>query len=137
MMVHIMKRVHVVAGIIFSSDSEQVLIARRPNHLHKGGFWEFPGGKLEFGESELQALRRELKEELNIEFARAKPFQEVSFDYPEKQLHLSFWSVFDVQNVTEVEGLEGQEWAWVRVKDLIHYKFPEANSEIVKRLVRS
>ena len=132
-----MKRLHVVAGIIFSADKQHILIAKRPKDLHKGGLWEFPGGKLEQGESEVDALRRELKEELNIEFAQAKPYQTINFDYPEKQICLSFWSVYNVLNPEQVDGLEGQQWAWVGVKSLGEYNFPEANFEIVQRLMSS
>ena len=131
-----MRRVHVVAGIIFSKCRKKILIAKRPDHLHKGGFWEFPGGKLEPGEDEVQGLRRELKEELNVEFARAVPFHSLEFDYPEKRIFLSFWSVFDVINEENIEGLEGQLWLWADIDRLSEYQFPEANAVIVEQLLQ-
>lgn len=130
-----MSRVHVVAGIIFSDDGKEVLISKRPDHLHKGGFWEFPGGKVEAQESEVQALQRELKEELGLEFSSAKPFYQLNFDYPDKQVFLSFWSVYNVLSADDIEGLEGQEWRWVAISHLKDYSFPEANKEIVSRLL--
>lgn len=130
-----MSRVNVVAGIIFSDCRTKILIAKRPQHLHKGGFWEFPGGKVEANETEVCALARELKEELNVEFTSAKPFYTLNFDYPDKQVCLSFWSVFDVLNQHAIEGLEGQEWSWVELSNLDDYEFPEANQVILERLL--
>ena len=57
------QRVQVVAAVIRRPDG-QVLLAQRPQHTHQGGLWEFPGGKVEPGESEVEALQRELQEEL-------------------------------------------------------------------------
>ncbi|NRA41370.1 MAG: NUDIX domain-containing protein, partial [Pseudomonadales bacterium] len=86
-------RIHVVAGIIFSDDEQQVLLSKRHKDAHQGGLWEFPGGKVEPAESESQALARELREELNLVFANATPFHRLNFDYPDKSVELSFWSV--------------------------------------------
>ena len=69
----------VVAAIIRGEDG-RICLSKRPDNKHQGGRWEFPGGKLEQGESEVDALRRELKEELNIEFAQAKPYQTINFE---------------------------------------------------------
>lgn len=59
--------IHVVAAIIVSPDSRQVLLAKRPSHKHQGGKWEFPGGKVEPNELATHALARELAEELGID----------------------------------------------------------------------
>ena len=58
--------VHVAVGVIIN-DQQQVLIAKRPDHLHQGGLWEFPGGKVDNGEDVEQALVRELHEELDLD----------------------------------------------------------------------
>ena len=128
-----MNRVKVVAGIIFSENKQSILIAKRLKHLHQGGYWEFPGGKLEVGELELDGLRRELKEELSVEFERAVPFEQLDFDYTDKQVSLSFWSVFNV--CSEVCAMEGQEWQWVPISELYQYKFPAANKSIVQKII--
>ena len=58
--------VHVAVGVIFNPQQDHILIAKRPQHLHQGGLWEFPGGKVSLGETVEQALKRELYEELGI-----------------------------------------------------------------------
>lgn len=81
-----MKRVHIVAAIIFNADKSEVYITKRPEHLHKGGYWEFPGGKLEVGETVEQAITRELNEEIGIDVTEQSPYQYLEFDYADKAL---------------------------------------------------
>ncbi|MGL5393494.1 MAG: NUDIX domain-containing protein, partial [Shewanella sp.] len=88
------KRVHVAVGIIINADAH-ILLAKRPDHLHQGGKWEFPGGKVEAGESVTAALIRELKEELNLSVQACSPFMLLSYDYPDKQVLLDIHTVED------------------------------------------
>lgn len=127
-----MKRVHVVAGIIYGKNG-QVLIAKRADHLHKGGLWEFPGGKVDEGESARQALVRELREELAIETTACQPFMEIHHDYPDKQVHLDFWKVTGFEG--DPVGNEGQPIEWVATEKLMNYPFPEANQPVVESIV--
>jgi len=135
-----MKRVKVAAGIIlkpvtskkFPKPSQQVLIAKRPNEKHQGGLWEFPGGKIEANESPAQALKRELLEEIDITVIQSEFFQQIDFDYSDKNVSLLFFIVSEFSG--EPKGIEGQETQWVFVNDLSRYEFPLANREIVKRL---
>ena len=132
-----MKRIHVVAAIIHGDccdKSGQIFIARRADHLHKGGLWEFPGGKVDAGETPRQALVRELREELAIETRACKKLVETHHDYPDKQIHIEFWEVTDFDG--EPIGNEGQPVEWVRPENLADYEFPEANQAIVNRLAR-
>ncbi len=128
-----MSAVRVVAAVIYSPDRQRVLIARRPDHLHQGGLWEFPGGKIHGGESPLDALRRELEEELAIGLSEAEPWQQVLHEYPDKQVHLQFWEVTGYTG--EPVGNEGQIVAWVDIPDLENFAFPEANTFVVRKLV--
>jgi len=128
-----MRGIHVVAAVIFSPDRQSVLIARRPGHVHQGGLWEFPGGKVQKGEPARQALRRELMEELAIDMGEARPWQRVGHQYPDKQVLLDFWQVDDF--VGEPRGNEGQEIAWVSLTELAKYPFPEANLAVMRQLV--
>jgi len=126
------KVVHVVAGIIYSPDRQHVLIAKRPDHLHQGGLWEFPGGKVDHGESPHEALARELLEELNIRVIDAEPFHQLSHDYPEKRVCLDFWSVTSFSG--DPLGQEGQEIRWVSRAALREYPFPAANQPVVEAI---
>jgi 8-oxo-dGTP diphosphatase len=123
-----MKRIHVAAAVIRSADG-RVLIARRAPEKHQGGLWEFPGGKVEQGESVYSALVRELREELGIGVTAARPLIQVRHDYPDKQVLLDVWLVtaFDGQ----AHGAEGQPLAWVTAEDLPFYEFPAANRPII------
>ena len=123
-----MKRVHVAAAVIRGTDG-RILIARRADTQHQGGLWEFPGGKVEAGESVSAALSRELKEELGIDVTSARPLITVKHDYPDKHVLLDVWEVSAFTG--EPCGVEGQPLAWVSQRDLASYAFPEANRPIV------
>lgn len=119
--------VKVVAAAIPRQD--RILIARRPHHLHQGGLWEFPGGKLEPGEAPEAALGRELHEELGIELSGSRPLIRIKHVYPDKAVDLDVYLVTGFSG--EPEGREGQEVRWVRRRALTDYRFPAANRPIV------
>ncbi len=123
-----MKRVHVAAGVIRSGDGH-VLIAKRSLDKHQGGLWEFPGGKVEAGETAEAALGRELAEELGIGVTAARPLIKITHDYPDKQVLLDVWEVLAFSG--EPHGAEGQPLAWVHPEDLPGFSFPAANRAIV------
>jgi 8-oxo-dGTP diphosphatase len=119
---------HVAVGVVRAPDG-RILIAKRPAHAHQGDLWEFPGGKLEPGESVAQALRRELREELNIEAGEASPLIRIRHAYPDRRVLLDVWRVERFEGTPE--GLQGQPIRWVRPDDLSDYDFPAANRPIV------
>ncbi|SDR77984.1 8-oxo-dGTPase [Halopseudomonas xinjiangensis] len=123
-----MRRIHVMAAVI-RDPAGRILIAKRPDHAHQGGLWEFPGGKLEPGEQRNVALARELREELGITVARARPLLDIHHDYPDKSIRLDVWQVDEFEGVAH--GAEGQPIRWVAADDLDEYAFPEANAPIV------
>jgi 8-oxo-dGTP diphosphatase len=125
------KHVHVAAGVILNGAGE-VLLALRPKDKHKGGLWEFPGGKVEEGESVRAALARELLEEINLVVEEATPFLVIDHDYGDKQVTLDVWTVRRFSGAPH--GSEGQQIAWVKIVDLDRYQFPEANAGIVAAL---
>lgn len=129
-----MSEVHVAVGVILAADGESIFLARRLQTAHQGGLWEFPGGKVEAGESVDVALRRELHEELGIDMRTCEPLVEVRHDYGDKQVFL------DVHVVTafngEPHGREGQETAWCRVDQLASMAFPAANRPIVDAVLK-
>ena len=129
--------IHVAVGVIFDNQqSDHILIAKRPQHLHQGGLWEFPGGKVAAGETVDQALKRELFEELGITVTQSQPLMQVEHNYSDKQVFLDIWTV--TQYSGEARGLEGQECRWVAMQQLLcaesKYQFPEANKAILEKL---
>lgn len=126
-----MKQIHVAVGVLMNTNDE-ILIAKRADHLHQGGLWEFPGGKVESGETTFQALVREFQEEVSITIRKAEPFVEIYHDYGDKKVFLDVWLSQDFQGAGE--GLEGQEILWTSVKDLSSYSFPAANKKILEQL---
>lgn len=127
------KRIHVVAGVIYNPSKQQVLIARRPEHLHQGGLWEFPGGKVASGESPEQALRRELMEELAIEVSDCSPLLLTEHDYTDKLIVLDVWAVHGFIGLPK--GNEGQRICWVDISALNDYQFPAANYAVLEKVV--
>jgi 8-oxo-dGTP diphosphatase len=125
------KQIHVAAGVILNSRRE-VLLALRPLNKHKGGLWEFPGGKVEPGETVQQALARELLEEVNLVVLESSQLLVVDYDYGDKLVKLEAWLV--TSHVGIPQGSEGQEIMWARIDNLQSYAFPEANTPIVKAL---
>ncbi|MFI2812588.1 8-oxo-dGTP diphosphatase MutT [Microbulbifer sp. M83] len=122
------KIVHVAVGVVRRDDG-RILIARRPDHLHMGGRWEFPGGKVEEGEPVGDALARELREEVGLDVSRLQPLAEIRHQYPEKTVLLDTWWVHCFTG--NARGLEGQEVRWVTVSELDDYSFPDANRDII------
>ena len=126
------KRVHVAVGIIVNN-MQDVLVSKRLEHLHQGGKWEFPGGKVEQGETVTNALKREIKEEVNLDIASSIPLMKISHDYPDKQVLLDIHLVSHFYG--EAKGLEKQEIRWIPKQELINYDLPEANKPILDKIL--
>ncbi len=124
-------RLHIAVGIIRNSNNEY-LVSQRSGHGLHAGKWEFPGGKVEQGESVVQALHRELQEELSIAVSDASPLLKLNYDYPQRRVCLDVWTVerFDGQ----VRSNEVQCLRWVRLDRLAELDLLEANHAIVKAL---
>lgn len=125
------KLIHVAVGVIIGPD-KKILIAKRPQTAHQGGLWEFPGGKVDAGESVHQALVRELQEELSINVTESEPLIQIRHHYPDKSVLLDVYSVtrFDGQP----RGAEGQPICWVSSKELNNFEFPAANQPIINAI---
>ncbi len=123
--------VHVAAAIICRNN--QFLISHRLKHLHQGGLWEFPGGKIEAHETSEQALYRELQEELNIQVKTAKELFCIQHKYADKQVTLHIWQVTEFDG--KEQGMEDQQLRWVKLSELENYEFPEANRVIIEYLM--
>lgn len=112
----------------------QVLIALRDPSQHQGGLWEFPGGKVEEGESVQQALTRELKEEVNLQVLQCTPLLTKAHDYGDKKVILDVWCVNHFAGTAE--GREGQAVKWLSINELQNFDFPAANQEIISELLK-
>lgn len=128
-----MKTVHVAVAVILDASSAKVLISRRAMDAHQGGLWEFPGGKVEEGESIQQALARELQEELDITPTQQRFFMEIAHDYTDKRVKLDTWIVDSFSG--KPRGKEYQPICWVDIKGLADYQFPQANQPILDALM--
>ncbi len=104
----------VAVGVLIERDAQgregRFLLTSRPEGKVYAGFWEFPGGKFEPGETLAQALRRELHEELGITIGAVLPWQQAVFDYPHARVRLHFCKVFGWAGAFEMR--EQQQMAW-------------------------
>lgn len=128
-----MKEVHVAVAVAVVYDAE-VLIAKRPDDKHQGGLWEFPGGKVEDGETVPAALVRELDEEVALPTAESNmsELMQIPFEYPDKKVFLDvYWVEVGINDALLAHGAEGQQVRWVKAHELSDYQFPEANKPIL------
>jgi mutator protein MutT len=124
--------IHVLVGIIEDADGRVLVNQRRPG-THMAGFWEFPGGKRDEGETARGALCRELAEELGIDVLEAAPMLELVHQYPEKRVRLDVWRV--ERYAGEPRGLERQALRWVAAESLTEIGLLPADTPIVDALL--
>jgi 8-oxo-dGTP diphosphatase len=128
----------VAVGVVYNARGE-VLITRRHAHQHQGDLWELPGGKIEPGEDVLQALRRELLEELGLVVEQARPLIEIPWRYADKAVRLqtfrvNAWRAEAGHDFSGPSGLgcEGQPWRWQTPYFLDPTEFPAANRSLLR-----
>lgn len=125
-----LKIVHVAVGVIMRDDL--FFMTKRLAHVHLGGKWEFPGGKVEQNETVAMALHRELKEEIAIDVLTCRPLVEIKHDYGDKQVFLEVFLVDNFQS--EPAAQEGQQAGWFTLAQLQQLELPEANKVILEKL---
>ena len=125
--------VPVVAAALFDG-AGRVLIAQRPAGKVLAGRWEFPGGKVAAGESEGNALTRELREELGVEVVSAHPFMRLTHAYQERDVELSLWIVERFHG--EPRPLDAQTLKWVPPAALAAEDILEADQPVIAALRR-
>jgi mutator protein MutT len=123
-------KIVVTAGVIERGGA--YLVTRRQRGVHLEGYWEFPGGKCEPGESLAECLRRELKEELGVDAEVRDEILAVTHEYPERSVELHFLACTLAGSPTP---LIGQEMRWVPRAELKALQFPPADDELVARLM--
>ena len=127
-----LRHVDVAAGIIWRGD--RFLAAERPAGSSHEGFWEFPGGKIEEGESPSDALDRELREELGITVTEAAFWQIVAHDYRERGIHVRLHFFHVRRFVGEPEPKENQRLRWVTTEEALALNFLPADHRILAQL---
>ena len=120
-----------VAAALFD-ESGRVLIAQRPEGKHMAGWWEFPGGKVAAGESDPDALVRELREELGIETQPAAEIMMLTHDYPDRTVDLVLWRTTLTQGTPR--GLDGQQLKWVHCRSLAAERLLPADAPFIDAL---
>ena len=120
----------VVAGALLRDD--QVLIAERPAGRHLAGRWEFPGGKISTGESDAEALARELLEELGVRIHASVHLMTLTHDYPDRSVELRLYAVSGFDG--EPQGLDGQRLRWVPIAQLGAEDILEADRPFIEAL---
>jgi 8-oxo-dGTP diphosphatase len=126
-----MSHFNVAAGILCDS-AGRVLIAERSGGGAFDGMWEFPGGKIAAGETSLEALSRELAEELGIEVTVCAPFMDLRHEYDDRTVTIEFFLVSDWNS--EPVGREGQELRWVLRENLDASELLPADVPVVRAL---
>ena len=125
----------VVGGIIYQN--KKILICQRKEVGDHPLKWEFPGGKLSDFEENQEALRRELKEELNIEIIEMSFFDEYLYEYKElsKKLKLVFYQIFQFEG--EMQNLVHHQLKWIDISNLSDYDFLEGDHKIINKLIQN
>lgn len=123
--------VHVTAGII-RDEIGRYLITQRRRGSHLEGLWEFPGGKVDAGESLVACLRRELLEELGADFVIGEEIATIDWEYPDRIVVLHFFQCTLVSGA--IEPRESQAMTWVSRERFRDYEFPPADRELIERL---
>ena len=122
-----------VAVSLLKENSGRILIAQRGDDRPHPGMWEFPGGKIEPGESPLEALKREIQEEVGLIVLRAEPFATVEHQYSDKSVELFVFLVSRFEG--KAHKKDGQkDLKWVSLEQLPQFDFPKANLAIIERL---
>jgi 8-oxo-dGTP diphosphatase len=120
-----------VAVAIIVDEQQRILVTQRPLHASHGGYWEFPGGKLEANELAEQALIREIKEEVGLDVLQHEFLGEVQHQYAERSVHLLIFLVRKFSgNPICIEGQLAMKW--IRQDELNPDEFPEANREVMQ-----
>jgi mutator protein MutT len=126
-----MPAIHVAAAVLFDRRG-RILIAQRPAGKHLAGSWEFPGGKIEPGETRTAALGRELKEELGVTIEHPRPLLRLRHAYPYGEVLLDVWVVRRYRG--EPRGLDGQALQWCSRRELPDVELLPADQPIVDAL---
>lgn len=126
------QNLRVVMAVIWNSSMDEILICQRPENKNFGGLWEFPGGKVEAGENDIEALDRELDEEIGIlvnDFVHRMDF---THDYDDKIIEFIVYDVYSFEG--EPYGRENQVIRWTNIAELASEEFPPADYILIDEI---
>lgn len=126
--------IRVSASVLQSADGTEVLVSTRPADKSWPGYWEFPGGKIEFGETPEMALARELKEELDLDVQRSHPWLTFAYEYPESVVELHFLKVFGDEWKGVPRSMENQQSSFENPGDMNALNMLPANFHVARCL---
>ena len=124
---------HYEIAVAIVERGEGTLVAKRGKDQHLAGFWEFPGGKIEPGESPADAAIRECREEMGIEVRLVDLFETTEFEYDDRTVTLHFYRC--VHLAGDPKAMAAGEVRWVSREELAVLDFPPANERVVQRLL--
>lgn len=127
-----MKRIDVAIAVV--GHAGRLLICRRRASDHLGGFWEFPGGKIDPGETPADCAIREVREELELAIQIVEPFNEIEHTYSDRTVRLHPFLATAESEAVKPIGCE--EARWVRPPQLREYKFPAANDSLIEQVLQ-
>ena len=124
---------NVVGGLIVKD--KKILICQRSKDSQHSLKWEFPGGKIKSQEDTESALKRELKEELNIEISQNQFLCDYYFDYKDlnKRVHLYFYLVSEFSQ--DMKNTIHEQMKWIEINELSHYDFLEGDEEVIQKIL--
>jgi 8-oxo-dGTP diphosphatase len=128
-------RIQVVAAVIFD-EAGRLLITRRPASSHLGGYWEFPGGKIDPGEQPEEALRREIREELDARVRVEERLWQTVHSYPEKTVDISFYRC-QLAGQRSPRPVQVAAMRWVFPGQLDQFSFPPADAAFITFLQKN
>ncbi|MBW3140384.1 8-oxo-dGTP diphosphatase MutT [Ferrimonas balearica] len=123
--------VQVAIGLVVIDGA--VLVAKRHKDQHQGGLWEFPGGKVEPGETPEQAVIRECQEEVGLTLSQPELFDYIEHDYGDRQVQLSAFLATAAEG--EAHGREGNPLRWCPISELAQLPMPAANGRLIEKLL--
>lgn len=122
-----------VVGAIIRNKEGKILIAQRNLNKNQGGLWEFPGGKIEEGETKEKAIEREIKEELDMDIKCESLFDEHAYEYPNKTINLIVLNCSMIGD--SYRALEHEDLKWVTEDEMANFEFAPADVYFVQKLM--
>lgn len=127
------RRVEVVGAVIYDKKEDRYLVTMRNRNKMSGGLWEFPGGKIEAGETKEEALVREIKEELNCIIKVNKFIEDYTYNYPELTVRLITYLCEITDGVPQLS--EHESMLWADREEMKKLRFPEADIPTVAKII--